>query len=276
MSARRRDGLKMLYGSAPGRCALKVLTAPILSRAVGATLSTKMSSALVPGFIRRNAIDMTDFPQREYGSFNDFFTRRLRSGAREIDMAPQALVAPCDGRLSVFTIANGNRFEIKGGKYDVPKLLGRDDIELERGLALVFRLCVDDYHRYCYFDGCKKGENVFIPGALHTVRPQALEKTAVFTENCREYTVMRTDNFGTAVQVEVGAMMVGKIKNLHESGRFERGQEKGMFEFGGSTVVLLLGGGAAILRDDIAANIDSGGEIQVRLGERIGRAQGGL
>ena len=77
----------------------------------------------------------------------------------------------------------------------------------------MFRLTVEDYHRYFYIDGGSKGENVFIEGRLHTVQPIALEHRRVFTENCREYTVLHTENFGDVTQVEVGAMMVGRIVN---------------------------------------------------------------
>lgn len=112
--------------------------------------------------------------------------------------------------------------------------------EFDGGLCLVFRLCVDNYHRYHYFDDGSKGRNVFIPGRFHTVRPIALRNLPVFTENSREYTVMDTVHFGRAVQMEVGAMLVGKISNNHEEHEFKRGEEKGCFLYGGSTVILLL------------------------------------
>ena len=98
---------------------------------------------------------------------------------------------------------------------------------------------VDDYHRYHYLDSGAKGENIFLPGKLHTVRPIALLNRPVFCENSREYTVLDTDHFGTVVQVEVGALMVGRICNLHGAGPIQRGAEKGRFEFGGSTVITL-------------------------------------
>lgn len=112
--------------------------------------------------------------------------------------------------------------------------------EFDGGLCLVFRLCVDNYHRYHYFDDGSKGRNVFIPGRLHTVRPIALRNLPAFVENSREYTVMDTVNFGRAIQMEVGAMLVGKIANNHEEHEFKRGEEKGCFLYGGSTVILLL------------------------------------
>jgi phosphatidylserine decarboxylase len=131
---------------------------------------------------------------------------------------------------------------------------------------------VNHYHRYCYIDDGKKGENVFIPGKLHTVRPIALRSVPVFTENCREYTLMDTENFGTVAQIEVGAMLVGKIANLHGSGHMTRGEEKGRFLYGGSTIVVLLQKDAVKLRDDLWEMTAKEEEVPVKMGECIGIA----
>ena len=106
------------------------------------------------------------------------------------------------------------------------------------------------------------------------MRPIALAARPVFTENCREVTVIDTDGFGTAAQVEIGALMVGRIANLRTGETFcvERGDEKGMFMFGGSTVVLLLGRGAATVDPELLAATAAGLEAPVRMGEAIGRA----
>ena len=144
--------------------------------------------------------------------------------------------------------------------------------EFEGGRCLVFRLQVTDYHRYVFFASGKAAEPVKISGRLHTVRPIALRDLPVFTENAREFTVIETDVFGTAVQMEVGAMMVGKIANhplpFDESGfaRVERGAEKGCFLFGGSTIIVLLKKGCA---PDLAAYLEATAqdtETPVRLG----------
>jgi phosphatidylserine decarboxylase len=138
------------------------------------------------------------------------------------------------------------------------------------GICLIFRLTVDDYHRYCYFDNGTKGNNTFIKGVLHTVNPIALGKYNIYKRNSREYTVLETENFGKAVQDEVGALLVGRIKNLHQTHTFKRGEEKGMFEFGGSTVVLLLKNNTAVIDDDIINNTKANIETVVRMGEVIG------
>ena len=105
---------------------------------------------------------------------------------------------------------------------------------------------------------------------LHTVNPIALERYNIYKQNSREFTVLHTENFGDVVQVEIGAMMVGRICNHQETGSFRRGQEKGMFEFGGSTVVLLFEKDKICLNDDILRNSASGIETVVKFGSSIG------
>ena len=139
----------------------------------------------------------------------------------------------------------------------------------ENGICLVFRLSVSHYHRYCFLDNLKIIKNCFLKGRLHTVRPVALERYPVFIQNCREYTVMQTENFGTVTQIEVGAMLVGKIKNHHTSGEFLKGEEKGMFLYGGSTIVVLLEKNAAELDPRYFENTEKGIETDVKMGEAL-------
>ena len=139
------------------------------------------------------------------------------------------------------------------------------------GVCLVFRLCVDNYHRYCYFDNGRKSKNVFIPGILHTVRPVALNSLPVFTRNSREYTLIKSENFGTVLQMEVGAMLVGKIQNHLGAGKCIRGEEKGYFKYGGSTIVMLVKKGKVHFEEELFDLTDAGFEIPVKMGQKLGR-----
>lgn len=266
--------LHILYDTAFGRIILKGLVSRKVSRLCGKFLDMPISRHIIPGFVKKHNINMSDYTENTYRSFNAFFCRNIRKELRPISDDPCDLIAPCDGFLSVYPISEGVVLPIKQSIYTVNSLLAGSDIakQYQNGLCLVFRLCVDHYHHYCYFDTGSKGENVFIPGRLHTVRPIALEKVPVFIENCREYTVMDTQNFGAAVQIEVGAMLVGKIKN-HELGKssFKRGDEKGMFLYGGSTIILLLQKGRAELLENILKNSEKGLETEVHMGEVIGK-----
>lgn len=261
--------LSFLYGTVLGRLCLKALCAPWLSRLAGAYMDSPLSKGLIASFVRNNGIDLSICQKTDFTCFNDFFTRQLKEGVRPMDMTPHTFVSPCDGRLSVYPITKEGTFTIKGGTYTLESLLaGAPALEpFVGGTCLVFRLCVGDYHRYHFPDSGTLGEGRFIPGKLHTVRPIAMEHGPVFKENSREYTFLHTDHFGTMVQVEVGAMLVGKIKNHPGITRFQRGQEKGMFLYGGSTVVLMLEPGQVTLLPDFPSD---GEERQVLLGQTLG------
>jgi phosphatidylserine decarboxylase len=267
--------LRFLYSTVPGRVLLRPLASRALSRAAGRFMDSRASRPLIGPFVRKNGIDLSEYLPEEYASFNAFFTRRIRPEKRPFDMAEDHLAAPCDALLSAYRIDPDSRFPVKRSLYSVSELLGGDPRagEFQGGICLVFRLCVNHYHRYHYFDSGSKGENHFIPGALHTVRPIALEHESVFIRNCREYTFLETDHFGPAAQIEVGAMLVGKIQNHHGACRFRRGDEKGMFLYGGSTVILLLKHGAAEIPDGLFYETNQGLETPVLCGQAIGKAR---
>ena len=276
--ANPKDGaaLSFLYNTAPGRLLLKPLTCRGLSGIAGAFMDSPLSRPLIGPFVRKHDIRLEDYLGAPYRCFNDFFCRRVRPELRPIAKDPRALIAPCDGLLTAFPIAENTVLPVKQSAYTIPDLLGGDSAaaRFRDGWCLVFRLCVNHYHRYCYPDGGAKGENVFIPGVLHTVRPVALSGNPVFVQNCREYTLMDTDHFGLVAQIEVGAMLVGRIANHDGPGRIERGQEKGRFLYGGSTVILLLGKGRAVIDDAILDRSRRGIETPVVMGQTIGAAEG--
>ncbi len=235
-------------------------------------MSSTFSKPLIKPFIKKNNIDMSDYKLENWRSFNQFFTRKLRPGKRPIDLRDASLISPCDGYLTVYNLSPGASFEVKNTVYTVSDLLLDTNLanEYHGGQCLVFRLTPSDYHRYIYPDKGCKGKNIHIPGVLHTVRPLAFEKYPVYTANSREYTILRTNNFDDIVFMEVGAMMVGKICNYHQECNFDRGDEKGKFLFGGSTVIMLLKKDIAIINSEIKDLSNSGVEAKVRMGENIG------
>ena len=272
--SRQDQLLGILYGSPIGRMLLKPLTAPALSRLAGRFLSTGISRILIKPFIRSCGINMEEYAEEAYGSYNDFFSRNIRPECRPIDRVPEHLISPADSKLTVLPIGQDNRFVLKHTEYTVASLLHNRELAeaYDGGLALIFRLCVDDYHRYCYVADGTKTENIHIPGALHTVNPIANDYFPIYKENSREYCVLHTDRFGEIVIMEVGALMVGKIVNHHGAASVLRGQEKGYFQFGGSTVVLLLKPNTVDIDADIMENSCAGIETIVKYGEKIGTA----
>ena len=272
-SPRPRDGaaLRFLYHTPLGRLLLRPLCARPLSRLCGRFLDSPLSKPLIRPFVRRNGIRLEDFFSDNFRCFNDCFSRRIRPGLRPVDPSPDALVAPCDGLLSVYPIQKDMVIPAKQSRYTINELLGGDPAaaRFEGGTCLVFRLCVNHYHRYCYPDGGRPLRSGFIPGELHTVRPIALEQRPVFVRNCREYALLETDHLGTVAQIEVGAMLVGKIANHPAPERFERGDEKGMFLYVGSTVILLIEPGRIHIPEEAFALSAEEKEIPVCMGERI-------
>ena len=264
--------LAALYGNPVGRMLLRPLVSPVVSKAAGRFLSSPLSVCLIRPFIRRNGIDMTQFEDTRYRSYNEFFSRKIRPEARTVDMDAQHLIAPCDSKLTALRITPDQRFTLKHTVYTLESLLRDRELaaRYEGGWALIFRLTVDDYHRYCYAADGEKGDNVRIPGVLHTVNPIANDYYPIYKENSREYSTLRTEDFGDILMMEVGALLVGRIVNHHGAAQVRRGQEKGFFQFGGSTVVLLLEKDRAQIDGDILKNSMDGAETVVRFGERIG------
>ena len=267
--------LKALYGSAIGRAVLKPLVAPVVSKAAGAFLSSRLSVPLIKPFVRKNNIDLSQFEPGPYPNYNEFFSRKIRPELRPVDQEPQHLIAPCDSKLTVLPITPESRFTLKDTPYTVASLLRSEELaqKYAGGTAMIFRLTVDDYHRYCYMADGQKEENVKIPGVLHTVNPIANDVVPIYKENSREYSILHTEHFGDVLMMEVGALLVGRIVNHHGKAQVKRGQEKGYFQFGGSTVVLLLEKDRAAIDSDILDHSRRGYETVVRMGEKIGTAK---
>ncbi len=265
--------VKFLYYTRTGGAVLKLLSRRFISKIAGRFLDSSLSRPLVKRYIKKHGVDLSLYVPEKYRCFNDFFTRRVRPELRPFADAPEDFPSPCDGKLSVYNLSDDCVFTVKGFTYTAESLLKNASLaeKYRGGVCAVFRLAVDDFHRYYYIDCGKKDENVFIKGKLHTVQSSALEKRRVFTENCREYTVLHTQNFGDVVQIEVGAMMVGRIVNNDGAGNFSRGTEKGKFEFGGSTIILLLEKDRVILDGEFFQNTQKNLETVVKCGERIGK-----
>lgn len=268
--------LKALYETAAGRQVLKILVQPVVSKAGSRFLDSRFSTCCISPFIEKSDIVMDEYEEEDYESYNQFFTRRIKEGKRSFAKEPELLCAPCDSRLSVYPIEKDGTFTVKNTVYTMESLV-RSESLAERymgGSLCVFRLTVSDYHHYCYVDEGIKTKNYRIPGVFHTVNPLANEKYPIYTENTREFSILKSKNFGNVLMMEVGAMLVGKIVNHHEKSAVYRGMEKGFFEFGGSTVILAFQKDKVTLEEDIMTNMQEGFETIVKMGEVIGRRKG--
>lgn len=262
-----------IYSSAFGRGIMKFLSAPIFSKCAQYVMNSRLSAAGIKKFAAENGICLDDYENKKFTSFNDFFTRKIKHGKRIVDMSENALVSPSDGKVSAYEIADSGIFVIKNTVYSAASLL-RDKKLAKKyvgGTALIIRLSVDDYHRYIYCADGVKSHDRRINGFLQTVNPVVNKYYPVYKENSRQYCMIRTENFGDVIQMEVGALMVGKITNWCEDSGVpvRKGEEKGFFEFGGSTIVLFLEKGKANVCKDLIANTKRGFETKVKQGEML-------
>ncbi len=267
------DSVGFLYGTSLGRCILKIIMKLHLDRVAVKFLCSPCSKPMVKRYVKKNGIDVTDEEIASFRTFREMFVRTREAVA--VDMSPDHLISPCDSFLSVFDVDAASRFSIKKSHYAVKDFLHDEELAKKYigGTCLVFRLCVSDYHHYCYIDNGYQGENHFIDGVLHSVQPIACDTYPVFVLNKRSWCLMQTEHFGPVVQCEIGALVVGGIVNEKQNTYFSKGSEKGHFELCGSTVVLLFEKGQIELRQEILNKLQTQDEVQVKWGEWIGTSK---
>lgn len=265
--------IRFLYQTVAGRSILKILVQPWISRIAGSFLSSGFSGWLVPLFVRKHRISLTGYEEKNYRSFNDFFIRKRIK--QQNDIAPDHLISPCDGYVSAYHIEENRTYKIKNTEYNLEQLLGSAELaqRFSGGYCLIFRLTPSHYHRYCYIcDGMRQGSGK-IAGKLHCVRPVAYTDVPVFVENSREYVEICSDVFGHVVQMEIGALLVGKIHNHRGGSKVLQGQEKGYFEFGGSTILILVEKDRVKIEKNILECSMREQETEVCMGTVVGIAQ---
>lgn len=265
------DGaLRFLYETIPGRVMLRGLVDPRVSRWRAKHQRSPRSRKDISSFAERVGIDLTGYDVESFGCFNDFFTRQREN---HTSAAPDELVSVADCRLSVYPVSEDLTLSIKHSRYTLREIAGNAaDLDAFRGgHCLVFRLAVQDYHRYVFPDDGRVVIVSEIPGVLHTVRSVS-EHHRVYARNSRVVTLLDTKHFGNLLMIEVGAMLVGAICN-HPVRTFSRLDEKGYFEYGGSTILLFTPRGVAI-DEDLLEQSRRGYETLVTIGEKIGAAKG--
>ena len=261
-----------LYTNLFERMLLNPLIQPQVSKLAGRYLSSAHSKWLISKFIERNEINMDIYEECDYSSFNDFFTRKIKPDCRPVPEDLDVLISPCDCLATVYPIQENTTFSIKNTEYTLRSLLRSPRLakRFRGGYAYVLRLTVEDYHRYLYSVSGKQSKNYHIDGTFHTVNPIANDYLPIYKENTREYTVIRSKEFGDVLQMEVGALLVGKISNHKQSTVVTRGEEKGFFEYGGSTIVVLTQKGRVTPRSDLLTNSKNGYETKVLQAHPLG------
>ncbi len=272
--------IEWLYESKSGQVLSSFLAKPLLSRLYGLYQSSPFSRFAIQDFVREFQISLSDFlpedgrsPASPYSNFNSFFARRFQKALRPFRLESNLLSAFAEARyLAKKSHDDGDLLYVKGKYLTAKSLLDNPEFYtiFEGGPILLARLCPMDYHRFHFPDDGKVLSTFKRGHCLHSVNPMALKaRPDLFCENEREISILETKNFGKLAYIEVGAMMVGKIYQTYTSPNFTRGQEKGMFLFGGSTVIVLGEAGKWTPSQDLLHNSERGYETLVELGSVV-------
>ncbi|MDR3607982.1 MAG: phosphatidylserine decarboxylase [Oligoflexia bacterium] len=240
--------VRWLYGSRLGQKLVdSVLSRRFISEVYGLYQSSPASRRKIARFVREFDINLDEYEGAPYSSFNDFFIRKFKPGARPFVEDESRLAAFAEARYLAFERIDSNQlFPVKGSFLTAEALLGKAGAAAPfiGGPMLLARLCPVDYHRFHFPDDGRTEKSWRVPGRLHSVNPWALKyRGEIFATNERQVSILETRNFGRLAYIEVGALCVGRIvqswKVSEKNSEFLRGIEKGYFLFGGSTVIVL-------------------------------------
>jgi len=333
-----QKAIYFLYHHFLGRLLLKTIFArPYFSFLRGLYYNSFLSKKDIAPFVEKYGLSKK-YLKKNYQSFGAFFSRKeavyLREAGKENtkengeawkeklrekgQARKQAFYATASGKLLAYKIDQEGKIifsgsenngesnllplEIKGNYYSIEKILKAPCPEfLKGGTLLVFRLSLPDYHRYIFPARGRLLRTKKIKGRLDSVRKEAAHFKA-FSENKREISLLELEGMGKILHVEVGAMLVGHIRNRmgfkpsfdkavechkekgtechrekeskpfrknHLAFRFQAGEEKGYFSLGGSTIVEILNN-KIVIDEDLFENTNKGLETKLEIGERIG------
>jgi phosphatidylserine decarboxylase len=270
--------LEWIYGSPIGKSITELIVKKkLFSKIYGLFCDSKLSANKIENFVKNFNIDITLAKKEinEFTSFNDFFTRELKPIYRPINEDKNILISPGDGRLIAHeNIDLDNIIQVKGLTYSLKELIHNNDISknYQGGTCIILRLAPTDYHRFHFVDSGIPYESHFIKGHYYSVNPIALKTIPkLFCENKREWSLFKSDNFSDILHIEVGATCVGSILQTYKPNmKANKGDEKGYFKFGGSTVILFFKKGCMKIDDDILEQSKLGFECKIILGEKIG------
>ncbi len=270
--------LRWIYGTTCGKVALHGLVKrAIFSRILGYMKNRRSSRKDIKSFIAEYGIHMEEsiLQAHEFGSFNEFFYRRLKPQARPVCPGTDTAAFPADGRhMGWQCAADMSGVFVKGQSFDLPALLGSSALgeQYAQGTVILSRLCPTDYHRFHFPVDGTPGESRPIPGPLASVSPYCLRsRLSWLWTNKRELTLLQSPEWGQVAILEVGATGVGGIRQTYTPGSpICKGDEKGYFYFGGSTVMTFFEPGRIRLADDLLEASSRHMELFARQGDLMG------
>ena len=241
--------------------------------------NSKFSIKQINKDIQDYAIQLDDYIVEDFKSYSDFFLRQFKPGKRKFRREKNVMGAFAEGRYLGFNkIEPDHRFPVKGQFLNSITLLEDEKLgkEFAGGPILICRLCPIDYHHFHYPDNGKLVKRYRVGGQFHSVNVLALKnKGDIFCVNEREVSILETDNFGKLAYIEVGAMCVGKIVQENPKKKtFKKGELKGHFEFGASTVIILGQKNRWTVSRDILKHSNVNRESFIKLGDEVAVVKG--
>jgi len=270
--------LNWIYASPLGMKFLELFVKKkIASSLCGYYCDRAISKLKIKQFVDEFKIDMTSYemPKNGYSNFNEFFYRKMKKQKIQIASEETAFMSPCEGKVLAYENIDTKRLiQIKGITYSLAELLGHNSIasNYEGGSCLIVRLSPSNYHRFHFVDHGTCGPTTKIKGYYYSVNPTSISRiNKIFCANKREWSILNSENFGEILYVEVGATFVGSIIQTYKNDqKVKKGDEKGYFKFGGSTVILFMKKDVCKIDHDIIEQTEKGVECSVSIGERIG------
>lgn len=265
--------LVWLYNNPIGELSLHAMVKrKFVSSLYGGRMDSPKSANKIEPFVEDYGVDLSVAQKQEFNSFNDFFIRELKPETRPVNRDSNVVVSPADGKILAYENIGDQDFIVKGYKFNVREFLNDTILAkiYEDGSLILFRLCPVDYHRFHFPVSGIVSAVTKIDGDYYSVNPIAIKKIIeVFCENKREYVTISTQKFGDVIMSEIGATMVGSIIQTYQGNIAVKGEEKGYFKFGGSSVLLLFEKGRIEIDRDLLINTANGFETEVKMGERI-------
>jgi phosphatidylserine decarboxylase len=268
--------LPWLYTSPVGRRVRPLLLeSPRVHQVVDWYADTSLSRRHVDYAVRTYGIDLGEVqvPDGGFASFNDFFTRKLKPGARPIDPGPDVLASPADGQLFVLPeVHRDTELVVKGVTFELRQLLADegDAALFDGGSAGIFRLYARDCHRLYFPCSGVVHAPRRIAGHYYAVTPFHGNDISHFSRNQRVVTRFDSDAFGPIAFVDIGGFCISSIVSTATPGaHVEKGDEKSYFRYGGSTLVVLATRHAVRYEPRFIAASANGTETPVKIGERV-------
>ena len=222
--------------------------------------------------IKRFQLNMSEYKEESWKSYNHFFMRKFKEGMRVFSSDVNTLDVFAEGKYLVYDTGNAQKINIKGEELSL-RMLYNDNNEVvkEDSYLIVARLCPTDYHHYHYPCSGKILSSYLVSGAYDSVNIFAQKyKPSILFRNKRWVSFLET-NFGKIAYIEVGGMSVATIKNEHSANyTFKKGDLKGHFEYGGSSIILVVPKKNIKMREDLLENSKSNREVYLKLGDLLG------